>query len=214
MNAAHAHRWRTWSAIGPGLVTRIVSSDSNSKDALFAGPYAVLRVRPPLRVITQRCGRVLESLFHIHSITMPSSSSEQTQEAVTSPPSNSRKITPVARSTTTGTEPSRIVAPVQEPPPPPEVPPNQLYLMKVIEDRHCRGHSCIHVLESRGRSRDRRRKGWIEFGVCRAHPCYCWLLIAIVLVLLGAIVGVAVGLSVAAKHTTSGSSDSGAQLAR
>lgn len=114
-----------------------------------------------------------------------------------------------------GSEEEETNQPIQQPPPEaaqPAPPSNQgneietirraepFLIMKVEE--HWHGQPCVHTLQVRSRS-SKSREGWIDIGSCRAHPCWCWVLVGVVLVVIGGVIGAAVGVSLSGRQSES-----------
>lgn len=114
-----------------------------------------------------------------------------------------------------GSEEEETIQPTQQPAPEvaqPAPPNNQEYgletfrraepflIMKVEE--HWHGQPCVHTLQVRSR-RSRSREGWIDIGICRVHPCWCWVLVGVVLVVIGGVIGAAVGVSLSGRQSES-----------
>ena len=161
-----------------------------------------------------------ETLINVCLSKMPSSSSSERNLQVTStlqtrPESSGSESITRPHSDRAAPPTAASVQEPQQPPPPPSpiaaatAPANRFYLMKVIEDHHHHHHShpCIHSLRDRdvdpcrSPNGNQRREGWIDLGCCRAHPCYLWVLVGIILVLIGGVVGAVIGSNMG-RHTS------------
>lgn len=72
--------------------------------------------------------------------------------------------------------------------------------MQIIEE-HWHDQPCVRAVHSRRRFR-RRNGNWIDIGVCRIHPCYCWLLVALILMSIAGVIGAVVGTRMNAKESS------------
>lgn len=114
-----------------------------------------------------------------------------------------------------GSEEEETIQPVQQPtqeaaqPAPPNNQENEIEIIRRAEpflimkvEEHWHGQPCVHALQVRSRS-SRSREGWIDIGICRVHPCWCWVLVGVVLVVIGSVIGAAVGVSLSGRQSES-----------